>query len=221
MSKTEDSEKPKDENDDTGNPLLMLHDLLGDGPDKEPLRKIGIIGDIPEDKTSDILYGMLSLHDSRVKETLKDPEDPESGVEKVSQPFEMIISTNGGDAREMAAIYDTMRHIRKDCDIETLALGKVMSAGTLILAAGTKGKRKIGKNCRVMIHSVNAGSVGELHNIENEVKAIKQMQDLYINAMCNETQMTKRQIQKLIDRKINVYLTAEEAIEYGIADEIL
>jgi ATP-dependent protease ClpP protease subunit len=47
------------------------------------------------------------------------------------------------------------------------------------------------------------------------------MQELYINAMAQETSMTKRQLQKLIDRKINVYLTAEEAIEYGIADEIL
>ena len=72
-----------------------------------------------------------------------------------------------------------------------------------------------------MIHSCNAGSSGDLHNIENEVKAVKHMQDLYINALCNETHMTKRQIQKLIDRKINVYLTAEEAIEYGIADEML
>ena len=96
-----------------------------------------------------------------------------------------------------------------------------MSAGTLILAAGTKGKRLIGKNCRVMIHSVNAGSVGELFNIENEVKAVKHVQDLYLNAMTSETHMTKRQLTKLIDRKMNVYLTAQEAIEYGIADEIM
>ena len=47
------------------------------------------------------------------------------------------------------------------------------------------------------------------------------MQDLYINAMATETHMTKRQIQKLIDRKVNVYLTAQEAIEYGIADELI
>ena len=121
----------------------------------------------------------------------------------------------------MFGIYDMMTKVKTKCEIHTVGIGKVMSAGTLVLASGTKGKRKIGKNCRVMIHSVNAGSSGDLHNIENEIKAVKQLQDLYINAMCNETQMTKRQIQKLIDRKINVYLTAEEAIEYGIADEIL
>ena len=117
--------------------------------------------------------------------------------------------------------YDIVGKIKSQCEIHTIGLGKVMSAGVLLLASGTKGKRKIGKHCRVMIHSCNAGSSGDLHNIENEVKAVKHMQDLYINALCNETHMTKRQIQKLIDRKINVYLTAEEAIEYGIADEML
>ena len=221
MSKTEDSEKTKDENDDTGNPLLMLHDLLGDGPDKEPLRKIGIIGDITEDNTSDILYGMLSLHDSRVKETLKDPEDPESGVEKVSQPFEMIISTNGGDAREMAAIYDMMRHIRKDCDIETLGLGKVMSAGVPLLAAGTKGKRRIGKYCRVMLHNVSAGTIGALTQMQNEMKEVEKIQKQYIEILAAETLMTEKQIKRLINKNVNVYLSAEEALEMGIVDEII
>ena len=96
-----------------------------------------------------------------------------------------------------------------------------MSAGTLILAAGTKGERRIGKHCRVMLHNVAAGSYGELHNMENELKAIQHIQELYIKAMVKETKLTKRQLYKLLERKVNVYLTAKEAVEYGIADEIL
>jgi ATP-dependent Clp protease protease subunit len=107
------------------------------------------------------------------------------------------------------------------CEIHTIGLGKIMSAATLLLASGTKGKRKIGRHCRVMIHAVAAGSAGELHNIENEVKTIKHIQELYIKALSKETNMTSRTIQKLLDRKVNVYLTAEEAVEYGIADEII
>ena len=54
-----------------------------------------------------------------------------------------------------------------------------MSAGTLLLAAGTKGKRKIGKHCRVMIHSVIGGSVGPMHQLDNEMKEVKQFKILY------------------------------------------
>jgi len=100
-------------------------------------------------------------------------------------------------------------------------VGKVMSAGTLMLAAGTDGKRKLGKHCQVMIHAVNGGSIGELHSLENEMEQMKNLQDTYIQCLSNETSMTKRQIQTLINRKVNVYLSADEAIEKGLADEVL
>ncbi len=200
-SNNEEKETKEDKKDSD---LDLAAQLLGS---QKEIRTLGLIGDVDEERSGDLMMGLLLLTDL-------------SGKEPPYDPITMYISTYGGAADEMFGIYDIMSKIKKQCEVCTIGVGKVMSAGTLILAAGTKGKRKIGKHCRVMIHSVNAGQAGDLHNIENEVKAVKQMQDLYINAMCNETHMTKRQIQKLIDRKINVYLTAEEAIEYGIADEI-
>ena len=121
----------------------------------------------------------------------------------------------------MFGIYDVMNWCKQFCDIETIGIGKVMSAGTLILSAGTTGKRKLGKHCQVMIHSVNGGSVGELHNLENEMEQMKNLQDMYIQCLSTQTDMTKRQIQSLINKKINVYLSAEEAIAKGLADEVL
>lgn len=215
------SEEASDNSSEDMNSLLMFSDLLGGGDDKASIRKVGIIGDIAEEKTSDIIYGMLLLHDSREVEKLKDPEDPEAGTEKISEPFEVIISTNGGDAREMAAIYDMMRHIRKDCDIETLGLGKVMSAGVPLLAAGTKGKRKIGKYCRVMLHNVSAGTIGALAQMQNEMKEVEKIQKQYIEILASETNMTEKQIKRLLNKNVNVYLSAEEAVELGIADEII
>ena len=113
-----------------------------------------------------------------------------------------------------------MNWCKEYCDVQTIGLGKVMSAGTLILAAGTKGKRYLSSHCRVMIHSVNGGQVGDLHNLKNEMEQIAGLQDSYIQAMSAETNMTKRQIQTLINKKINVYLDAEEAIGKGLADEV-
>ena len=195
-----------EEGTEENNPMGALEQLLG-GPQNE-IRTIGLMGDVDEEKGGDLMMAILLLTEL-------------SGKEAPYDPITMYISTYGGSADEMFGIYDIMTRAKRECEIHTIGVGKVMSAGTLVLASGTKGKRKIGKHCRVMIHSVNSGHMGELHSIENEVKAVKHMQELYINAMAAETHMTKRQLQKLIDRKVNVYLSAEEAIEYGIADEIL
>ena len=172
-------------------------------PEESGLRSIMLYGDIDEDKISEIIAGMLVLCG-----------------EKSSDDIKMYLSTLGGNADEMFSLYDMMNHVKKTCDIETIGLGKVMSAGVLLLAAGTKGKRRIGQNCRVMIHSCNAGNIGDIHDLKNEMEQISDLQDKFINALVQETTITKRQLTKLLDRKLNIYLTAEEAIEYGIADEI-
>jgi ATP-dependent Clp protease protease subunit len=133
----------------------------------------------------------------------------------------MYVSTYGGSADEMFAIFDIMNHCKKSCHIETIGIGKVMSAGTLILAAGTKGKRKISKNCRVMLHQVSAGAFGPLFNMTTEIDAIQKLQDQYIAAMASCTNLSKRKLKSLLNERVNVYLTAEEAVEYGLADIII
>ena len=96
-----------------------------------------------------------------------------------------------------------------------------MSAGVLILASGTKGARQIGRNTRVMIHSVIGGTHGDIHNIQNEVEEIKWIQERYIDTLVRETDMTKRMVKKLLDKKVNIYLDAQQAVDYGIADIII
>jgi len=172
-------------------------------------RSIMLVGEVNEEKAADLISALLVLSQQK-------PDDKERG-----EDIKIYISTYGGSADEMFGIYDIMTYCKKFCDIETIGLGKVMSAGTLILASGTKGKRRLGKHCRVMIHSVNGGSIGELHSLENEMEQMKVLQDNYIQALSSETDMTKRQIQSLINRKINVYFSASEAVEKGLADEVL
>jgi len=219
-------EEPEtEEPDDSGKKSIImlppLFDMLGGGRSSEPkIRVLGMIGDVTEERASDLIYGMLSLRESGIREELSDPEDPLSDIVRTCEPMEMMISTYGGSASDMFGIYDMMRSIRDDCEIHTTGVGKVMSAGVLILAAGTKGKRRIGKNCRVMIHSVVGGTHGAMHNLENEMDEIRWIQERYIETLVAESDMTKAMVKKMLGRKVNIYLTAQQAVEYGIADEV-
>jgi len=166
-------------------------------------RALGIFQDIDEKKAEEVIYA-LKLYSLDSKD-----------------PIEFYVSTNGGSATDMFAIYDFVREIKKEIEISTYGLGKVMSAGVLLLASGTKGSRRIGKYCRVMIHSVIGGNSGALHDLKNEMKEIQHVQDIYIDALCSETKFTKKKLKDLFSKNVNIYLSAEEAVEYGIADIIV
>ena len=188
---------------------VTLVDLLGGsaedaGPEG---RSIMFVGDVTEEKAADLISALLVLSQTKDEEAER------------ADDIKLYVNTYGGSADEMFAIYDVMNFCKQHCDIQTIGLGKVMSAGTLLLAAGTKGKRYLGSHARVMLHAVNGGHVGELHNLQNEMEQMSSLQESYIQAMSNETSMTKRQIQTLINRKVNVYLSSDEAIEKGLADE--
>ena len=214
---TEESEKEEEE----GSNIIFLGNPPGDSPNEPKIRKTMLYGDINEEAAKDIIATMILLAESAEIQEPKDPEDPDSEMETVVRPFEIILSTSGGNADDMMSVYDMMRMIREDVDIETTGIGKVMSAGVLILAAGTKGKRRIGKHCRVMIHAVSGGTIGNMHELTNEFKEIKKIQESYIACLAEETKMTAQQIKKYLKQKINVYLSAEEAVELGIADTII
>lgn len=190
-------------------------------PEKEKLRTIGLFGEINEETTGDAIASLLTLRQHGRKEQLSDPENPESELIITNEPMEIWISTWGGVATDMFALYDAMRIIREDCEISTIGMGKVMSAGVLILASGTKGKRKIGENCRIMMHSVISGHHGAIHNLENEMEEVRWIQDQHIKCLVKETDMTEKHLRKLLERKVNIYLTAQEAVELGIADEVI
>lgn len=199
----------------------QLNIIMPKNEDEDELRLIGLFGEVEENKVSLLVAALIDLADNAEVEVPKDPEDPDSETEIIKEPIDFIISTHGGNADDMFALYDMMRVVKEQCDIQTFGLGKVMSAGVLLLAAGTKGKRKIGKNCRVMIHSVVAGSAGSFHNLENEMEEIRFTQDAYLRALAAESNMTYTQLKKMIDKKVNVYLSAEEAVKMGIADIIV
>ena len=180
----------------------------GDEPD---MRVVGLFSDVVDEKVAEIVHAMLYMNE--LNRDIKEPKD--------RRDIEFYLSTYGGSADDMFALYDMMKVIQHTTEIHTIGMGKVMSAGVLILAGGTQGKRKIGRNCRVMLHSVIAGNQGSLHNLMNEMEAIQDLQEMYIDRLVEETKMTKKQLKKMLEQKVNIYLSAEQAVEHGIADEII
>ncbi len=210
-----EDEKKEDEEKKEPQQIIML------GGSDTDIRTVALYGDVTEELAKEVVSGIWYLRATAKAEEPIDIEDPETDYQEVIRPIEMVISTNGGKPDDMFAIYDVMRLCREEVDNETLGIGKVMSAGTLLLAAGTKGKRKIGKHCRVMIHSVIGGSIGPMHQLDNEMKEVKAIQESYIKAICEETNLTERKLRALLKKKVNIYLTAEEAVKYGFAEIII
>lgn len=146
----------------------------------------------------------------------------EAGVRK-PKPIKLLVSTHGGDAVEMFSVYDTMKYAQKTYPIHTIGMGKIMSAGTLILAAGKKGKRKIGANCRLMIHNVKGmPPYPDCYDIlKTEIKEIEWFQERYIECLVKETYLTEEDLRAVLESKQNVYLDAAEAVKCGFADKII
>ena len=197
--------------DDTEQKIVLVDPAALEQAKEPDLRVVGMFCDVQEDKVAEIIHAMLYLNEINKLEKKPDKK----------RPIDFYLSTYGGSADDMFALYDVMRVIRQETEIHTLGLGKVMSAGVLLLAGGTKGKRRIAKNCRVMIHSVAAGNHGNLQDLTNELEAISDLQKMYTNCLVAETNMTKSDIKEMLNRNVNVYLSAEEAVKLGIADIII
>jgi ATP-dependent Clp protease, protease subunit len=202
--------------------FVIINNIQPPQDDTPELRTISLYGDISEPRGADVVAALLYLESSSLTQIFENPSDPKSPVLTVARPIQMYVSTHGGVASDMFSILDVMDMIKeRTCDIETIGIGKVMSAGVPILAAGTPGRRKIGKNCRIMLHNVLAGAGGTIFNMENELEEIKWVQDSYIETLAGYTKMTKTKIKRMLKTQRDVYISAEEAIKLGIADEII
>jgi len=212
----EASEDNSEESEEQGEkPPVDVKALLAGMAEEMESRTMLLQGNLDEEKSGEILSGFLALAD------LKPPKAILKNGEMPYDPITLYISTYGGSADEMFGLFDMMNICKNRCIIKTIGMGKVMSAGTLLLAAGTKGHRAIGRNCRVMLHQVSAGAFGPLFNMTTEIDAIQSLQESYINAMVSCTDFSKRKLKSLLNERVNVYLTAEEAVDYGIADIII
>ncbi len=222
VSATPKKRKKKKEEQQEDKQVVIINNIQPPATQEPEMRTINLYGDISEQKGADVVAALLYLENTSHAVSTKDPQDPESEQVIVARSISMMVSTHGGTASDMFSILDVMDMVKdRTCDIETFGIGKVMSAGVPILAAGTKGKRKVGRNCRIMLHNVMAGSHGTIFSMENELEEIKWIQERYIETLASYTKLTPSKIKKLLKTQKDVYISAEEAIKMGIADEII
>ncbi len=139
--------------------------------------------------------------------------------ENRKKPIYLVVSTYGGSIDEMFSLYDTIKFL--PCPVHTIGLGKVMSAGVLLLAAGVKGHRLMGARARIMMHSASGASMGNVFEVENEAKELRRLHELAIDMLVAETKMTRPQVEAIMDPKVDRYLLPEEALKLGIVDRII
>jgi ATP-dependent Clp protease protease subunit len=129
----------------------------------------------------------------------------------------LYINSPGGVVTSALAIYDTMQYVR--APVTTTCLGMAASAAAVLLAAGTKGRRLALPNARVMIHQPMGGARGQATDIEIQAREIRHMKDVITDILANATGKPRDLINKDIDR--DFYLSAPQAKEYGLIDDVL
>ena len=137
-------------------------------------------------------------------------EDPDKDIS-------LYINSPGGDMTGLLAIYDTMKYIKPD--VSTFCFGQAASAAAVLLSAGSKGKRYALPHARVLLHQPWGGVGGQASDIEIQAREILRMKDMLNAMLANDTGQSVERITKDTDR--DFIISAEEAVEYGLIDEVI
>ena len=137
-------------------------------------------------------------------------EDPDKDIN-------LYINSPGGDITALFAMYDTMQYIKPD--VSTICMGQAASAAAVLVLAGTKGKRYALPHSRILLHQPHGGAQGQAVDIEIQAKEITRYRKLLEELIAEHTGQPLDKVSKDTDR--DYILTAEEAVEYGVVDEVI
>lgn len=162
-----------------------------------------VFGDLGEAVALQVVAGIFSCIES----------DP-------TEIISIIVNTYGGSVDDALAIYDAVQFAHQvGTPIQTIGLGKIMSAGCLILAAGDY--RYMGKNSRLMFHAGFEQSAGTTHEQANNLKEFRRVEKLYDTLIARECGRTLAQVRELYEGGIDCYLTATQAKKFGFVDDVI
>ncbi|MBP2653384.1 MAG: ATP-dependent Clp protease proteolytic subunit [Firmicutes bacterium] len=163
--------------------------------------RIVFIGGPIDDNVANVVVAQLLFLES---------EDPDKDIH-------LYINSPGGVVYSGLAIYDTMQYIKPD--VSTICMGMAASMASLLLTAGTKGKRYALPNSRIMIHQPHGGAQGQATDIEIHAKEILRLRELGNNILVQHTGQSIERIQRDVER--DFYMDSKQAVEYGIIDAVV
>lgn len=163
--------------------------------------RIIFFGEDVNDHTASIIIAQMLFLES---------DDPEKDIH-------LYINSPGGSVSAGLGIYDTMQYIK--CPVSTICVGQAASMGAFLLAAGTKGKRYALPNSRVMIHQPLGGARGQATEIQIQAREILYLRELLNQILSRHTGQSVEKIQ--LDTERDNYMSAKEALEYGIIDKVM
>jgi ATP-dependent Clp protease protease subunit len=163
--------------------------------------RIVFLGQEVEDQIANVITAQLLFLEA---------DDPDKDIS-------LYINSPGGSSYAGMAIYDAMQYVR--CDVRTICTGMGMSAAAMILCGGTPGKRFVLPNAKVMIHQGSGGFRGSPADIQIAAREILAMTERYAQIIADHTGQPLDQVKRDIDR--DRYMTAGEAVEYGLVDEVI
>ena len=137
-------------------------------------------------------------------------EDPDKDIN-------LYVNSPGGDITSLFAIYDTMQYIKPD--VSTICMGQAASAAAVLVLAGTKGKRYALPHSRILLHQPHGGAQGQAVDIEIQAKEITRYRKLLEELIAEHTGQPLEKVSKDTDR--DYILTADEAVAYGVVDEVI
>lgn len=157
-------------------------------------------GKFNEEKVKDVVQQLFQLE-------LKDSE----------KDIIMIIDSYGGQIHSFLALYDVIKLLR--CDVATVAIGKAMSCGQMLLMSGTKGKRFATKHSRILLHEMEAGTIGKLSGIEADAEEFRELNDILISIITKNSNIKKKEAEAFMANEN--YMSPKKAKEFGIIDHII
>jgi len=183
--------------------------------EQEEPNTLGLVGDINEETAQEVFMGLLQLNGGKVF------PNPVTEDEETPEDVDFLISTGGGTVYDMFGMVDMMDIVKHRRDIRTLGIGKVFSAGVLLLANGTPGKRFLTRNSRIMIHRCSAGNLGSTADIKVTADEARLMEDQMVQIMAKNSKLSVGEIHNMFSRNTDEFFSAEEAVQMGLADEII